>query len=84
MRVAPALLGIFVIAMLPQSFAQTCSNRVPDGGFRELIRTGESVNGPFPLGTVLNKSMQPIIGTVSFMSDLGNQSSLIIMQYPNR
>jgi hypothetical protein len=65
MHVATLLLATLAIAMIPASSAQACSLRIPDGGYQQLIRTGENVNGPFALGTMLDKNMKPLIGKVN-------------------
>ena len=61
MRVSAVLVATLAIALIPASFGQACSPRVPNGGFQQLIRTGETVNGPVALGTILDKTMKPIL-----------------------
>jgi hypothetical protein len=76
MRVSTILLVTVAIAMIPASFAQTCSGRIPDGGYQQLIRTGENVNGPFALGTLLDKNMKPINGQVNHLTMLRQKPCL--------
>jgi hypothetical protein len=61
MRVSALLVAALAIALIPAAFGQACSPRVPNGGFQQLMRTGEVINGPFALGTLLDKNMKPLL-----------------------
>lgn len=64
MRVATLLFATLAMAIMPASFAQSCGLRVPDGGYHQLMRTGETINGPHALGTMLDKNMKPLLDKV--------------------